>query len=143
MGDLLDLSKTLEGLDRKVMLGKLRFFCGSQVELPRFEDYFRAGKHLVFLTNISSTFLSVSLGRMQWSGSVFLMFLQISRDLKTCSNLFKFKMDHDNVIFLFSSETLKVALQTMNKEFTLVAKRLKLNGLTIKIMNTVYIIFHS
>ena len=139
---LIDLSKAFDTLDHNIMLSKLRHYGVTGIELDFFTSYLLGRVQYVEYSGVCSQKLPISTGVPQGSVLGPLLFLIYINDLPTVSNIFNILMYADDTTLFCNFDNTQNEF-TINNELDNVYRWLCSNKLSLNVIKTKYMCFHT
>ncbi len=145
----LDLSKAFDTLNHKILLEKLKYYGINGKALNLMESYITNRKQYVDMDGVESDILSITTGVPQGSILGPLLFIIYINDIANASNLFKFIIYADDTTL---STTLEIVIKDtnggsieakLNRELAGINDWLKSNKLSLNVIKSKYMIFHT
>ena len=167
IGILIDLSKALDTIDRKLLITKMQYYGKGGIVLDWFISYLRnltqyvninnsnllclpikrgvpQGSYLSYhINNSNSLCLLIKWGVPQGSILGLLLFILSINDIVNVSTFAKYIMFADDGNLFFSNTNLNLLYNIINDELSLISNWFKLDKLSLNIKKTNYILFCS
>ena len=138
----IDLSKAFDTLNYDILMSKLEYYgiTGKENELLR--SYLTGRSQYVEVNGHKSSHLQISTGIPQGSVLGPLLFLIYINDLPNASNIFDMLMYADDTT-LFCNMTDTITVDVINEELSKICDWLGANKLSLNIVKTKYMLYHS
>ena len=138
----IDLSKAFDTLNYDILMSKLEYYgiTGKENELLR--SYLTGRSQYVEVNGHKSSHLQISTGIPQGSVLGPLLFLIYINDLPNASNIFDMLMYADDTT-LFCNLTDTITVDVINEELSKICDWLGANKLSLNIVKTKYMLYHS
>ena len=138
----IDLSKAFDTLNYDILMSKLEYYgiTGKENELLR--SYLTGRSQYVEVNGHKSSHLQISTGIPQGSVLGPLLFLIYINDLPNASNIFDMLMYADDTT-LFCNMTDPITVDVINEELSKICDWLGANKLSLNIVKTKYMLYHS
>ena len=138
----IDLSKAFDTLNYDILMSKLEYYgiTGKENELLR--SYLTGRSQYVEVNGPKSSHLQISTGIPQGSVLGPLLFLIYINDLPNASNIFDMLMYADDTT-LFCNMTDTITVDVINEELSKICDWLGANKLSLNIVKTKYMLYHS
>ena len=138
----IDLSKAFDTLNYDILMSKLEYYgiTGKENELLR--SYLTGRSQYVEVNGHKSSHLQISTGIPQGSVIGPLLFLIYINDLPNASNIFDMLMYADDTT-LFCNMTDTITVDVINEELSKICDWLGANKLSLNIVKTKYMLYHS
>ena len=144
IGVFLDLKKTFDTVDHKILLKKLYAYGVRHVALKLLESYLSDTSdryQYVEYDNQKSKTLSITCGVPQGSILGPLLFIIYMNDLCNVSKLFFTVLYADDTCVVLNGKSLNLIVETVNAELQLLSTWLKSNKLSLNATKTYYAVF--
>ena len=116
LGIFIDLSKTFDTVDHKILISKLKNYGVRGKDLNWFESYFNNRKQFITYNNKYTSFETITCGIPQDSILGPLLFLIYVNDLNQASNILDPIIFADGANFFYSHHQIKLLFETVNCE---------------------------
>ena len=138
----IDLSKAFDTLNYDILMSKLEYYgiTGKENDLRR--SYLTGRSKYVEVNGHKSSHLQISTGIPQGSVLGSLLFLIYINDLPNASNIFDMLMYADDTT-LFCNMTDTITVDVINEELSKICDWLDANKLSLNIVKTKYMLYHS
>jgi hypothetical protein len=142
----MDLSKAFDTLDHKILLYKLNYYGFHDKSLHLLRSYLTNRRQYVEYDNVMSDYLNITCGVPQGSILGPLLFIIYINDLPSAVKLFNLIMYADDTTLFASLCNNNIhpnEITLINEDLSIVNEWLKLNKLSLNILKTKAMIFHT
>ena len=138
----IDLSKAFDTLNYDILMSKLEYYGITGKENDLLRSYLTGRSQYVEVNGHKSSHLQISTGIPQGSVLGPLLFLIYINDLPNASNIFDMLMYADDTT-LFCNMTDTITVDVINEELSKICDWLGANKLSLNIVKTKYMLYHS